>query len=422
MNAREHWVSRVGFVLAAAGSAVGLGNVWKFPYMAGTNGGGAFVLVYLLAVAGIGVPLMTAELLLGRRAQRDPVGAFRRLAPGTGWVALGWLGVGSGFLILSYYSVVGGWTLEYILRSLRGDFGEFRSLVTSPWRQLLWHGVFMLGCALVVGRGVSRGIERGNEVLMPLLFLLLVALCVDSLRLEGAARGLAFLLRPAFGQLSPRVALQAMGQAFFSLSLGMGAMITYGSYLRGDTGLIGSALKICALDTLVALLAGVVIFPIVFTYGLAPQGGPGLIFSTLPLTFQRMPLGRAVALMFFALLAFAAFTSAISLLEVEVAYLIDERGWTRWRAALGMGAAIFLAGVPSACSLRWLDALDQLATNWLLPLGGLGVACFSGWVLSGEAVRQELGPRLVRPWRLLVRYLAPLGVGLILLQGALGGR
>lgn len=427
---RGSWTGHVGFVLAAAGSAIGLGNIWMFPYRTGTNGGAAFVLVYLAAVAAIGVPLLLAEVLIGRSTKRNPVGAFRVLRAGSSWPLLGWLGVVAGFIILSYYGVVAGWALEYTWRSAIGGLAAidkegvaefFGRLISDGPRQVAEQAAFMVLTIVVVSRGVEAGIERASKVLMPLLFVLLLVLLGYSLTSDGVGEGLAFLLNPRFDELSWRGILAALGQAFFSLSLGMGAMITYGSYLSEDEILVRPAFLIAALDTALAILAGLVIFPLVFTYDLEPGAGPGLIFITLPKAFLQMPGSGFLATTFFALVLFAALTSAISLLEVVVSFVVDELSISRTTASWGAGTLIFAMGVPSAAIPGFLDRVDGLASNWLLPVGGLLIAVFAGWVLTSEEARAAYRGRSrsdagFGAWRLCVRYLAPTAVGFILLQ------
>lgn len=427
---RGSWSGTLGFVLAAMGSAVGLGNIWRFSYITGQYGGAAFVLVYLGCVLAVGIPIMLAELVIGRRTQRNPVGAFRTLRPRSPWIATGWLGVVSSFVILSYYSVVGGWVLHYIVLSLTDSFagrspehigGLFAALADSPFRQIFWHALFMLITTAIVARGVYGGLEWGNKIMMPLLFLLLCFLLVNSLRTEGAREGLDFLLRPRWQDLSAKGALVALGQAFFSLSVGMGTMITYGSYLSRKTNLVRSTVYVAASDTGIAILAGFVIFPLVFTFQLEPGSGPGLIFRTLPIAFGLLPTGQVVAVLFFLLLTFAALSSSISLLEVVAAYFIDEKGWSRTQASWGLGGIIFLCGIPSAMGEKFLGLMDALATNYLLPLGGLLIALFTGWVLSSRERREELMSGEIRPivylgWIFLLRFITPVAVAIILLR------
>jgi NSS family neurotransmitter:Na+ symporter len=435
-KSRELWLSKAGFVFAAAGSAIGLGNLWRFPYVTGMYGGGAFVLIYLLSIIAIGMPIMIAEFIIGRRTQRNPVGAFAKLGKKKRWQLVGWLGLATGFILLSYYSVVGGWILDYVLKSAGGLFhGKspaeinqmFDMVLKSPLRQVFFHALFLSLVTYIVSRGINKGIELWNKILMPLLFGILLLLMVNSLFSSGVREGMRFLFYPDFSKITATAILEAMGQAFFSLSLGLGTMITYGSYLKRDVSLINSATEICVLDTLVALVAGIVIFPIVFTYGLAPSAGPGLFFKTLPVVFSVLPGGRLIAFLFFLIVAFAALTSAISLLELVVAYFIDERKWRRKKAAIIMGLTIFLFGVPSALSFNTLkdltlikginifNFLDLLVTNYMLPAGGLLIAVFCGWFLSRKESLDEIrmgGNDLFfyRVWRFIIRYIAPVAV------------
>ncbi|MFB3122509.1 MAG: sodium-dependent transporter [Candidatus Binatia bacterium] len=424
---RGNWSSVLGFTLAAIGSAIGLGNVWRFPYITGKYGGGAFVLVYIGCVLAVGIPIMLAEFLIGRKTQRNCVGAFQKLRPGSPWVVTGWLGVITGFVILSYYSVVGGWVLHYAFLSLKNSFTDrppeevsamFSGLLGSPVLQIFWHTIFMLLTIIIVARGIYGGIERGNKIMMPALFLLLCGLLVYALQSDGAKAGLDFLLSPRWDQMSPTGVLEALGQAFFSLSLGMGAMITYGSYLRGETNLFRASFYVAIGDTLIAILAGFVIFPLVFTFNLEPSAGPGLIFQTLPVAFSQLPAGGLVALAFFSLLTFAALTSAISLLEVVVAYFIDEKRWGRTKTAWLIGGIIFLCGTPSAVWGYFLGLMDQIATNYLLPIGALLIAIFTGWVLTHSERRSEFESGEIRAlpylsWSFLIRFVSPVAVAII---------
>lgn len=437
---RQMWASRLGFILAAAGSAVGLGNIWKFPYITGNNGGGAFVLVYLLCIALVGLPIMMAELMIGRHTRRDAVGAFIHLEGRRSfWMSAGWVSVIAAFIILSYYSVVAGWTLDYVFRSLLGSFvgqspevveGFFDSLIGSGIRQILWHLVFVLLCLGIVIGGVQKGIERWSKILMPLLLFLLLLLFINGMLSSGARDGLNFMFRPDFKKLTPASVLEALGHAFFTLSLGMAAMITYGSYLSRHENLLSAGLRVVILDTAIALMAGLAIFPIVFAVGMEPAAGPGLIFKTIPVVFSQLPGGYLLAILFFLLLAFAALTSAISLLEAQVAYLIDERGWGRQRATTFLAGLAFLFGIPTALSynrlgdwhligdLTFFDSVDLIASNYLLPISGLLIAVYVGWFWKGEEEKEELiagGSGWVYPiWHFLIRYVAPVAVAVIL--------
>jgi NSS family neurotransmitter:Na+ symporter len=438
------WSSRLAFVLAATGSAVGLGNIWRFPYTAGENGGGAFVLVYLLCVAAIGIPIMMAEIMLGRRGRQSPINTMRTLAEREGvtplWQLLGWMGILSGFLILSFYSVIAGWTLAYVMRAAGGLFAGidasgseavFSSLIGDAERLLAWHTVFMVLTVAVVARGVSGGLEKAVRVLMPALFVLLLVMVLYAAQAGDFAGGVSYLFKPDFSELRDNAGeaiLSAMGQAFFSLSLGMGAIMIYGSYLNSRDSIAQNTVIIALMDTLVAVLAGMAIFPIVFANGLEPGSGPGLIFQTLPIAFGQMPFGQFFGALFFVLLVFAAWTSAISLLEPMVAWLVENRGFSRVRAATLAGAAVWLLGIACLLSLNeWsgftifgmgiLDLFDYVTANVLLPLGGVLIAVFAGWVLSRSASADELrlgSALLYKTWLILIRFVAPSAVILVL--------
>jgi len=449
---RGQWGSKIGFILAAAGSAIGLGNLWKFPYITGVNGGGAFVLIYLVCIALVGLPVMLAEVLLGRMTQTSPVGAFRQLSrPGSPWLGVGWLGVLAGFVILSYYSVVAGWSLHYLYLSLIGTFssgdheqiaGIFGQLYANPGLNLLWHTVFMGMTIGIVIAGVQSGVERAARVLMPVLFLMLGAMVIYAMTLPGFHEGLNFVFGFNTDQLTARGVLEALGHSFFTLSVGMGAMLTYGSYMEKNGDAVSASIAITVLDTIVALMACLALFPITFTFGMEPASGPGLVFTNLPVAFSQLPGGSIWAALFFTLLLFAALTSAISLLEVTTAYFIDERGWSRRRSTLVTGGVIFLFGIPSALSggtalfgssiqaltgKNWFDSFDYLASNWMLPLGGLGIATFISFRVGAKAreVAVATGSRLgslrgfYLTWLQLIRFVVPIGIILVMLH-ALG--
>jgi neurotransmitter:Na+ symporter, NSS family len=439
--ARAHWSSRLAFILAAAGSAVGLGNIWKFPYITGVNGGGAFVAVYLVCIAAVGMPIFLAELYIGRRAQANVVRAFEVThKPRSPWRFVGWMGLLSAFLILSFYSVVGGWVLDFILRSATNQFaghsdaeiqGVLGTLFSDPVRQLLWHAAFMAATVAIVVQGLNAGLERWNRILMPALFVLLMLLLVRAVFLPGFGQALTFLFTPATEKLSAAGVLEAVGHSFFTLSLGMGAMITYGSYLRTSGELTRTVLSVAALDTLIALIAGVVIFSVVFTFGLEPGSGPTLMFQTLPMLFAKMPGGYLVSLAFFLLVAFAALTSAISLLEVVVTYWVEAHGTSRRATALVLGGIVYLLGVLSALStnllanvklfgLTFFDLADKLTSSVTLPLGGALIALFFGWVLGRRAVAEVVGERFATPLLWTVRVLAPIGVVAMIVNGLRG--
>lgn len=437
------WSTRLAFILAATGSAVGLGNIWRFPYTAGEYGGGAFVLVYLLCVAAIGVPIMMAEIMLGRRGRRSPINTMRELARQEGkhpaWQLLGWMGIVTGFLILSFYSVIAGWTMAYAVRSAGGVFVDidasgadavFGALVGDAERLLAWHTIFMTLTMLVVARGVASGLEKAVRFLMPALFLLLVLMVVYSFSTGAFAEAVDYMFMPDFSKLSGEAVLSAMGQAFFSLSLGMGAIMVYGSYLHSDASIGANSAIIACMDSLVAILAGLAIFPIVFANGMQPEQGPGLVFKVLPLAFGQMPGGVLVSTLFFVLLVFAAWTSAISVLEPLVAWLVENLNLSRVRASVLAGVSVWLLGIACLLSLNewsgvtvfgkgFLDLFDFLTANILLPLGGLSIAVFSGWVLSRVASVDELAMgegMAYRLWLLLIRYVAPLAVALVFLN------
>lgn len=440
MVGREHWGSRFGFIMAAAGSAIGLGNIWRFPYMTGENGGGAFLLIYLGIVIAFGLSLAMAEMSLGRAAQRNPVGAFRTLGGGA-WPLVGYVGVFTGFVILSFYIVVAGWTLAYMLFMARGALsatdpasltGFFNRFVSSPLEPIVCAGVFILLTALIVISGVSKGIERWNKILMPALFVILIVLLIRAVTLPGAGEGLAFFLVPDFSKVTAATFRDAISQVFFSLSIGMGAMLTYGSYLRKTENLPSAALTVVLLDTSAAVLAGLMILPAVFAAGLSPSAGPGLTFITLPAVFAAMPGGVFFGFLFFALLAIAALTSAISILEPLISYCVDEHRLSRRKVVVVSSLVCFALGVPASLSFgAWsgvhiigergiFDSLDFLANSVLLPVGGLLTALFVGWVWGPRALaalsndgqlRQPWAPL----WLFVLRFLAPLGIAWILI-------
>ncbi|MDD2768735.1 MAG: sodium-dependent transporter [Methylococcus sp.] len=441
------WSSRLAFILAASGSAIGLGNIWKFPYLTGENGGGAFVLVYLLCVAAIGVPIMMAETLLGRRGRQSPINTMLSLAETAKasrlWQYTGWMGVLSSFLILSYYSVIAGWAMAYILKMNSPMFAQispetalrfFDEFRTDPQIQVIWHSLFMIATIAIVSRGVSAGLEKGTRYLMPALLVMLIVLVGYAIGSEGFGQGVAFLFLPDFSKLSGESVLTAMGQAFFSLGLGMGSIMVYGSYLPRHVSIARSTILVAAADTAVALLAGLAIFPIVFSNHLEPGMGPGLIFQTLPIAFGAMPGGAFFGSLFFVLVFFAALTSSIALIEPTVAWLTENRGLSRGAASAWSGLVCWGLGLGSLLSFSsWsevtffgknlFELLDFLTADIMLPAGGLLVAVFAGWVLNRKDTEEELEmaePRSYEAWRFLVRYAAPTGMGIIFLK-ALGG-
>ena len=438
------WSSRLAFILAATGSAVGLGNIWKFPYITGQNGGGAFVLVYLLCIAVIGIPIMMAEVMLGRRGRQSPINTMRTLAAEENlsryWGLLGWAGVIAGFLILSYYSVIAGWALAYVCRAGSGLFtgltadgvqSIFTNLVGEAERLLAWHTIFMVMTTMIVSRGVYGGLEKAVRLLMPALFVLLLVLVGYAWNSGSFQQGLDFLFQPDFGKITANGVLIAMGQAFFTLSLGMGAIMVYGSYLPDNASIARTSITVSVLDTLVALLAGMAIFPIVFANGLEPASGPGLIFQTLPIAFGHMDGGAFFGMLFFILLVFAAWTSAISLIEPAVAWMVENLGLSRIYASVVAGTITWLFGLLTVFSFNlWsgfrplydktlFDLLDYLTANIMLPLGGLLIAIFAAWKLHQESSIEELAMGdgfSYRLWRFLVRYITPVAVLIVFLN------
>ena len=403
-SSRGQWSGKLGFILAAAGSAIGLGNIWRFPYSAGEGGGGIFVLIYLFFVLLIGLPVMLTELSIGRRTERNPVGAFKALVPDTWWPVVGGLGVLTGFGILAFYAVIAGWTLGYLYKAITGGLGVatdaaasgavFGELVSDPWLAILLTGAFLVLTILVVRGGVSGGIERVTKILMPLLFVLLIVLAVRAITLPGGTEGLVYLFNPDFSELNFNVVMSALGQALFSLSLGMGAMITYGSYMPKSENLWQAGVSVALFDTGIAILAGLIIFPALFFAGADPQGGAGLVFVVLPTIFNAMPAGSIVAIAFFFLLSIAALTSTISLLEVVVSYFVDERGWSRNKAAWVLGGICFVLAVPSALAngavgflganglfgaWDFLTLNNNVWGNYSLSIGAILICLFAGW-------------------------------------------
>lgn len=441
---REQWGSRFGFIMAAAGSAVGLGNIWKFPYLAGTQGGGAFLVVYLVIMASIGAALIMAEIAIGRSAKKNPVGAFRVLGGGF-WSATGVLGVITGFMILSFYSVVGGWTVAYLVKSVFGTIksaqpelleAQFDGLVSAVWEPIFYHGVFMVLTMGIVIAGVAEGIERSVKVLMPLLFILLMVLVVRSVTLPGAWAGIEFFLVPDWSYLNGDMVRAALGQAFFSLSLGMGAMITYGSYLDKGADIPNASCWVVFLAALVGVLGGLLVLPAVFAFGMDPGAGPGLTFITLPAVFGEMIGGYFFQIVFFAMLLIAALTSSISLLAIPVAYFAEEYGIERKWSSIVVGVLIFLIGVPCSLALgvwgeyklfgmNFFDLMVYAVDNYTLPIGGILTSLFAGWV-----VLEKLGKELSNDGSLtfkwmgaftwIMRIVAPLAVTWVMLSALFG--
>jgi len=439
---RDTFGSKLGILAAASGSAIGLGNIWKFPYIAGVNGGAAFILVYLFFIAIIGIPVMLSEFTIGRKAQLNAVGAFRSIKPGKAWHLTGVLGVVAAFIVLSFYSVIAGWVLSYIIKSISGNLSAispdklpeyFGTIISGTYQPIIGQFVIMFLTAIIVIAGVKDGVEKYSKILMPILLSLLVVLAIRSVTLDGAYEGLVFLFKPDFSSLTSKAVLEALGHAFFSLSIGMGTMITYGSYMGKDVNLPSMAVKVTIADTFIALLAGIVIFPAVFAYGMEPNTGPELIFITLPAVFQAMPFGGFFQTLFFILVAIAALTSTISLLEVVVAYFTEEFSLPRRKATILLSLVIFIMGIPAALSFgplseftmfgkTYFDLFDFTSSNIMLPLGGLVISLFAGWAWGVKNVINEATNdgtiRFVFKefYGFSTRYIAPIGIVIVLLH------
>ncbi len=437
-----NWSSRMAFILAVTGSAVGLGNIWKFPYIAGQNGGGAFVLVYLFCVFLIGMPVMMSEILIGRRGRRNPVATMELLGEEEGssrrWKWVGVLGVAAGILILSYYSVIAGWTLAYVEKSLTGQFagasaeeiGRMFSDFTGNWVSAsIAHTLFMALTVVVIARGVERGLEQAVRFMVPALLILMLALLGYAISSGSFGDGLIFMFTPNFGALTWDGVLAAMGQAFFTLSISMGAIMAYGAYLPEETSITGASIAVVVADTGIAILAGLVIFPLVFANGLDPADGPGLVFVTLPLAFGQMSGGTFFATLFFVLLTFAAWTSALGLLEPAVAWLVERHYRSRLQASIMVGGLIWLLGFATVLSFSTLseftfwrgtlfENVDYLTSNIMLPLGGVCIAVFAGWVMCRNSTSEELGSSgaAYKSWRFLARYVAPIAIMFVFFQ------
>lgn len=463
---RDGFTSKFGIIAAAAGSAIGLGNIWKFPYIVGINGGAAFILIYLVCIALIGAPVMLSEFLIGRRAQKNAVGSFKKIAPNTPWFLTGWMGLGAAFMILSFYGVVAGWTFYYVLKMIAGAFnemspdaiggmfGQFISGTTDSgtfgnwWHPLLYQVGFMALTAGVILGGVKNGIEKYSKILMPILLVIIIILDIKAISLKGSSAGVEFLFKPEWGALKLSSVLDALGHAFFSLSLGMGTMITYGSYIGKKEKLGVTSIQVTIADTMIALLAGLAIFPAVFAFGIDPSAGPGLVFVTLPNVFNAMGgIGQLFGIMFFVLLAVAALTSSISILEVVVAYMSEEMKLDRKKATIWSAVAITIIGVFCSLSIGpftqqfpilelnehgtgmsrffveygFFDALDKISANFLLPIGGLMISMFVGWKMKNEDVKAELSNNGVLRigyfvvFDFLCKFVAPLGIVFVFL-------
>lgn len=442
---RTQWLGRWGFVLAATGSAVGLGNIWKFPYITGEFGGGAFVLVYLACILAVGVPVMMTEIALGRRGRGSPIDAVRRVVGesgrGSAWSLLGWMAMLCGFLILSFYVVVAGWSFAYLWKMLSGGLAGssveemgaiFAANNASPFNLGLWSTLVTLATMLIVGKGVQAGIEKSVSWMMPGMVVMLLVLIGFGMFSGGFGEALRFLFSFDAGSLSSEGMLAALGHAFFTLSLASGAILTYGSYLPARASIARTTLTVALADTLVALMAGLAIFPVIFANGMSPASGPGLIFMSLPLAFQAMPLGTLFGILFFVMLSMAALTSSISMVEATVSWLTDNKGLSRRAASWSTGIVLWLVSTLAMLSFNvgadWtlagkhvFDWLDYLTSRWMMPLGGLGMVMLAGFVLNSQAMRDELGLSAGwhALWLFMVRYVSPLGI-LVIFVDALG--
>ena len=439
---RATFGSKLGVIMATVGCAVGLGNIWRFPYMIGQNGGAAFLAIYIICIILLGLPVMLSEFFIGRYTRKNAAGAFKVLDPGTKWSLIGYNGVLASFLILGFYSVVAGWTLEYIMQAVTGSLSDkapeafaqdFKLFSTEIFRPILWTVTFIGLTHFIVVSGVKEGIERTSKVMMPILFLILLALCIRSVTLPNASEGLYFLFKPDFSKITSAVVLSAMGQAFFSLSIGMGCLITYSSYFSKDTKMQITALQVTILDTLVAVMAGIMIFPAVFSFGIAPTAGPELVFITLPNVFQQLPMGAIWSLVFFLLLALAALTSTISLHEVATAYVHEEYQITRTKAAWFVSGGVMVLGILSSLSigiwkeytlfgLTFFDLLDYLTAKIMLPFGGMLICIYLGNRVDRKILKEELTNKGTVPfyffntYAFFMKYIAPIAIGMIFLN------
>ena len=441
MTSRDQFASKLGFILAAAGSAIGLGAIWKFPYNAGMNGGSVFILLFILCTLLIALPVLIAEFIIGRRGQKDPINSFKEQAPNQPWYLVGWMGMIAGGLILSFYSVVGGWVLSYLYRAvtfqLAGkelDFGDlFNSLIQNPWEVVLAQGAFILINVFIVRAGIKGGIEAASKFMMPILFIFFIILAIRSLTLDGAMEGIRFMFVPDWSYLTFDTLLLALGQAFFSLSVGITCMITYASYLSRTEKIVSSAFNVAWMNIAISILAGLVIFPAVFALGYTPDQGPGLVFVMIPAVFEQLPFGSLLLIIFFILLLFATVTSSISMLEIVVSVGIGDQPSKRKKATTWFALAIFIVGIPSALSYGVLsdftianrsifDFVDFITNSIMMPVGGLFISIFAGYYYSKKIAQDELetSPIIFTLWRLSVRYVAPIGILIILIRGIIG--
>lgn len=445
----SRWSSSLSFMLAATGAAVGLGNIWKFPYIMGEHGGAAFIIIYLLCIATLGIPVFMGELLIGRRGRQSPGYAARKLAlesqRSSAWQLTGWVTMFAGFMILTFYVVIAGWALSYVFKSAQGMFEgadqvAISTLFTSmsgSWREMIIFTFFIVGSvAIVVGNSLKQGLERAIRFAMPLLFVLLICLAIYAGIVGDFSSAVDFMFVPDFSRVTPTTVLVALGHAFFTLSLASGVIMMYGAYLPASSSIVKTSLCIAVVDTLVAMTAGLVIFPLVFAYGLTPAEGPGLIFQTLPLAFANMPFGDFVGSAFFFMLLIAAFTSAIAMVESIVTFAVERFAINRWIAALIACTVLFLLSLLTVFSFsgaawaqldaflfgkqlnNWFDVIDHMTSNVLLPLGGLAIAVFTGWALRARYMQAELGSseKVFKVWQFLTRYIVPVAVTLVFLQ------
>ncbi|USK69744.1 sodium-dependent transporter [Peribacillus asahii] len=441
-KSQEQWTSKLGFILAAAGSAIGIGVIWKFPYMVGTNGGGIFFLMFILFTLIIGAPILITEFIIGRRTQKDAVRAYKELAPGTPWTLIGYCGVIASIILLSFYSVVGGWILSYLIRSVTNSlsnltqqqYGDlFNTIISNPYETVIAQLIFMLITIWVVQGGIQQGIEKASKYMMPALFILFLVLLVRSLTLDGAMEGVKFFLKPDTSVLSEQTVLLALGQAFFALSIGISVMVTYASYLNKNEDLTKSALSVVGLNIFIALLAGLVIFPAVFALGFDPASGPGLVFVVLPAVFNEIAFGSVFMFIFFILILFATLTSAFSILEIVVAAMVKGDEAKRKKSSWVAGILVFIIGIPSALSFGVLshitlfnksifDIADFLVSNIALPVGALFISLFVGFQLKRLHVEEEFlsgssyGKKIFKVWYFLIRYIAPIAIAIVLLS------
>ncbi|MBT2602860.1 sodium-dependent transporter [Bacillus sp. ISL-53] len=442
MSKQDQWTSKLGFILAAAGSAIGLGAIWKLPYMTGENGGGVFFLLFIIFTLLIGAPILIAEFTIGRNAQKDAISAYKHIAPGKPWALIGYGGVVASIILLSFFSVVGGWIISYLARSFTGslsnltqeEYGNFfNTIISNPYETVIAQLLFMVFTIWVVQGGVSKGIEKANKYMMPSLFILFIILLIRSLTLDGAMEGVKFFLKPDFSALTGETILLALGQSFFALSVGVSVMVTYASYLSKKEDITKSAFSVVGLNIFISLLAGLVIFPAVFALGFSPSSGPGLVFVVLPAVFNEMALGGIFMFIFFILLLFATLTTAFSILEIVVAAMIKGDSAKRKKASWIAGITVFLIGIPSALSfgvlsdvkifnLSIFDFADYLTSNIALPVGALFISLFIGYQMKRIEVQKEFetgadpGRSLFKVWYFLIRYIVPIMIILVFLK------